>query len=41
MRLNHLARDDRGMSFVFVGVTFTTFMAARAADAFPVYPLVY
>ena len=35
MRSGHLARDDYGMSFVFVGVAFTTFMAASAADVFP------
>src|SRR5436190_1297651 len=28
MRLQHLARDERGMSFVFVGVSFMAFMAA-------------
>ncbi|HYM25357.1 MAG TPA: pilus assembly protein TadG-related protein [Vicinamibacterales bacterium] len=28
MRLNHLARDERGMSIVFVGVSFLAFMSA-------------
>src|SRR5690349_9964221 len=28
MRLTHLARDERGMSIVFVGVSFFAFMAA-------------
>src|SRR5260221_262404 len=28
MRLRYLARDERGMSFVFVGVSFMAFMAA-------------
>src|SRR5262252_198092 len=28
MRIQHLARDERGMSFVFVGVSFFAFMAA-------------
>jgi Flp pilus assembly protein TadG len=28
MRLHHLARDERGMSFVFVGLSFMGFMAA-------------
>jgi len=28
MRLRHLARDERGVSFVFVGVSFMAFMAA-------------
>src|SRR5580765_6209223 len=28
MRIQHLARDERGISFVFVGVSFMAFMAA-------------
>jgi len=28
MRFRHLARDERGVSFVFVGVSFMAFMAA-------------
>ena len=30
MRLSHLARDERGMSIVFVGVSFVAFMMARS-----------